>query len=142
MKPKLIEGNAVTDDRGVVRFVNDFSFADVKRFYQVSNHEVGFIRAWHGHQKEAKYVYVASGAALIALVNMNKTEEKYRFVLSVDKPSMLYIPPGFYNGSKTLKADTNIMYYATATLEESKDDDFREDWKLYSGEDLFSIKQR
>ena len=64
-EPRLISGNIGIDDRGEVGFVNDFDFAEVKRFYTVANHRQGFIRAWHGHKKEAKYVTVVQGAALI-----------------------------------------------------------------------------
>ena len=53
----ILDGGIATDDRGCVRFVNDFNFKGVKRFYQVENHRQGFIRAWHGHKKEGKYVY-------------------------------------------------------------------------------------
>ena len=45
-------GGIAVDDRGQLRFVNDFNFANVKRFYQVENHRQGFIRAWHGHKKK------------------------------------------------------------------------------------------
>ncbi len=63
MSSKLIPGNVFADDRGFLRFINDFNFENVKRFYQVENHRQGFIRAWHGHKKEAKYVYVSKGSA-------------------------------------------------------------------------------
>ena len=67
---KLIDGGLAVDDRGTVRFVNDFDFNGVKRFYQVENHQKGFIRAWHGHKKESKYVYVSSGTALVGVVDL------------------------------------------------------------------------
>ena len=57
--PWLIEGGLAVDDRGIVSFVNDFDFAGVKRFYMVSNHKAGFVRAWHAHKHEAKYVMAA-----------------------------------------------------------------------------------
>ena len=68
--PKVINGGVAVDDRGSVTFVNDFDFSGVKRFYQVQNHRRGFIRAWHGHKKEAKYVYVPRGTALIGTIPM------------------------------------------------------------------------
>ena len=49
-----ITGNISTDDRGSLKFINDFNFDGIKRFYQVQNHCKNFIRAWHGHIKEAK----------------------------------------------------------------------------------------
>jgi dTDP-4-dehydrorhamnose 3,5-epimerase len=121
---KIIEGGIFIDDRGPLRFVNEFNFKDVKRFYQVENHERGFIRAWHGHKKEGKYVYVARGSAWIGLVDMDEVHND-RYILSDKKPQILYIPPGNYNGFQTLEDDTIIMFFSTTTTEESKGDDYR-----------------
>jgi hypothetical protein len=57
-EPTVISGGRATDDRGALGFINDLSLADFKRFYTVENHEVGFVRAWHGHLKEAKAIVV------------------------------------------------------------------------------------
>jgi dTDP-4-dehydrorhamnose 3,5-epimerase-like enzyme len=131
MKPNLIDGNLFVDDRGTLRFVNDFNFNNVKRFYQVENHRSGFIRAWHGHKKEGKYVFVSSGSALIGVVNM-ETEQIEKFVLSSKKPRVLWIPPGNYNGFKSLEENTQIMFFSTTTLEESLGDDIREDFDKWN----------
>ena len=88
-----IDGGLFADDRGFLRFVNGFDFSKIKRFYQVENHKKGFIRAWHGHKKEGKYIYVASGTALIGLVNL-ETEEVSKFTLTSQKPCILCVPPG------------------------------------------------
>lgn len=122
--PQIIEGGVAVDDRGSLRFVNGFDFAGVKRFYQVENHRQGFIRAWHGHKKEAKYVYVASGSALVGAVNI-ESQEVQKFILSANSPKVLYIPPGYANGIMNLEDDTIIMFFSTSTLEESKGDDIR-----------------
>ncbi len=118
-------GGISVDDRGSVRFVNDFDFTNVKRFYQVENHREGFIRAWHGHRHEGKYVYVTSGTALIGVVNMD-TELISVHVLSAKQPRVLFIPPNNYNGFKSLEDNTSIMFFSTSTLEESKGDDIRQ----------------
>jgi dTDP-4-dehydrorhamnose 3,5-epimerase len=131
---KLILGGISVDDRGSVRFVNDFNFGDVKRFYQVENHSRGFIRAWHGHKKEGKYVYVSSGSALIGVVNMD-TEKIEKFVLSSKSPRVLYIPPNNFNGFKSLEENTIILFFSTSTLEESLGDDIREShdkWNIWN----------
>jgi dTDP-4-dehydrorhamnose 3,5-epimerase len=131
MKPELMNGGLAVDDRGAVRFVNDFLFLDVKRFYQVSNHKRDYIRAWHGHNHEQKYVYVAKGTALIGAVNM-QTEEMFKFVLSDKKPSILKIPNGFANGFKTLEEDTQILFFSTSTLQESLNDDIRFEYNKWN----------
>ena len=127
----LINGGCAVDDRGQVSFVNEFDFEGVKRFYQVENHSRGFIRAWHGHKKEGKYVYVASGSALIGVVNI-ETEELSKFVLSAKSPKVLWIPAGNYNGFKSLEENTKILFFSTSTLEESLGDDIRQDWDKWN----------
>jgi len=131
---KLILGGISVDDRGSVRFVNDFNFGDVKRFYQVENHSKGFIRAWHGHKKEGKYVYVPSGTALIGVVDM-ETEKIEKFILSSKSPRVLYVPPNHFNGFKSLEDNTVILFFSTSSLEESLGDDIREShdkWDIWN----------
>tara|TARA_R100000008_G_scaffold19759_1_gene10194 strand:+ start:163 stop:579 length:417 start_codon:yes stop_codon:yes gene_type:complete len=124
MSSEIYDGNVFVDDRGKLRFVNDFDFKKVKRFYQVENHRRGFIRAWHAHKKEAKYVYVARGSALVGVVNL-ETEKVEKTVLSADTPRVLYIPPNSANGFMNLEEETIIMFFSTSTLAESKGDDIR-----------------
>jgi len=137
MSVALLQGDTFTDDRGKLRFVNKFDFSDVKRFYQVENHRQGFIRAWHGHQKEGKYVYVANGSALVGVVPLDEGfeyAEPKRFVLTSEKPQILWIPPRYANGFMNLKEDTIIMFFSTSTLEESRGDDIRfpyDKWNIW-----------
>ncbi len=143
-KPTIIQGELVIDDRGGVGFVNDFNFTDVKRFYVVSNHKQGFIRAWHGHKREGKYVTVINGVALIGAVkiddwsNPSKDCPPEKYVLSSIKPSILYIPPGYANGFMSLTKNTKVIFYSTLTLEESKGDDYRfnaRHWNIWESEE-------
>jgi dTDP-4-dehydrorhamnose 3,5-epimerase len=97
----------------------------------VENHKQGFIRAWHGHEKEAKYVYVASGAALVGAVNF-ETNEVEKVVLSSEKPGVLYIPQRHFNGFKNLVDNTVILFFSTSTLEESKGDDIRKPYNHWN----------
>lgn len=133
-KPIIIDGNLTVDDRGIVSFINDFSFKRVKRFYMVENHERGFIRAWHGHKNEAKYVLVVSGSILMGISKLDATSIDFpqKFILSSKKPSLLYIPPGYFNGFQSLEENTKIIFFSTSTLEESKDDDIRKEWRFWN----------
>lgn len=141
-QPYTIEGNSIVDDRGMVSFINAFSFKGVKRFYQVVNHQAGFVRAWHAHKKEAKYVYVSSGSAIVAAVKIDNWTSPstdipiYRFVLSSHKPTVLYIPSGYANGFKTLTPDAVLIFLSTLTVEESRGDDIRYDAHLWNPWDI------
>src|SRR5438105_14052563 len=99
-EPILYEGGVSTDDRGQVSFVNAFDFAKVKRFYTVRNHRAGFVRAWHAHRREAKYVTVVAGAALVGAVAIDDWDAPSldlpvkRFILAAHQPRVLYVPHG------------------------------------------------
>lgn len=142
---RLIDGGLAVDDRGQLSFVNGFDFAGVKRFYMVSNHTAGFVRAWHAHKKEAKYVMAVSGAALIGAVTIDdwktpaRDAEVQRFVLSEKKPAILYIPAGYANGFMSLTEDAKLIFFSTSSLEESKGDDFRYDSRYW---DIWSVEER
>jgi dTDP-4-dehydrorhamnose 3,5-epimerase-like enzyme len=135
--PYMIEGASGVDDRGEVAFVNDFHFEEVKRFYIVSNHRAGFVRAWHAHRREAKYVTTVQGAAIVAAVAIDNWEHPskdvqiYRYVLSAQKPGVLYIPAGYANGFMSLTADAKLMFFSTSTVEESRGDDVRYDARYW-----------
>ena len=127
----FIEGGISVDDRGELLFCNDFDMKEIRRFYQVSNHSSNFIRAWHAHKYEAKFVCVISGATILASVKIDNWNEPSkdlkieRFVLSERKPGSLFIPPGYAHGYKTLVPDTRIMFFSTKPLDKSIDDDYR-----------------
>jgi dTDP-4-dehydrorhamnose 3,5-epimerase len=143
--PLLIEGGCAVDDRGAVRFVNGFDMRAVRRFYAVSNHRAGFVRAWHAHRREAKYVTVAQGAALVGAVRIDDWEAPSRdlpvsrMVLSAERPAVLYVPPGHANGFMTLSDDAIAIFYSTATLEESQGDDVRYDARHW---DIWQVEER
>ena len=143
--PRLVQGGLAVDDRGELGFVNEFAFEGVKRFYTVANHRANFVRAWHGHRKEGKYVTVVQGAAVVAVVpiddwvtpDANAVVE--RFVLSSARPAVVYIPAGYANGFMSLTADAKLMFFSTATLAESRDDDIRFPARYW---DVWGVEER
>lgn len=145
LKPLLMTGGLAADDRGELAFVNDFHFEGVKRFYTVSNYRQGFIRAWHGHKREAKYVTAIAGAALVGAVRIDNWAQPSRelhvdrFVVSAHRPSVLYIPPGHANGFMSLTSDLKLIFFSSSTLEESQSDDFRFDSRFW---DIWNVVER
>ena len=147
MKDKLciFNGGLAVDDRGEIAFVNEFNFEDVRRFYIVSNHKPGFVRAWHAHRYEAKYVMAVSGAAIVGAVRIDDWEKPSRdlpaerYVLSSRKPQVLYVPPGHANGFMSLTSDLKLMFFSTSTLEESAKDDIRYDARYW---DIWDVVER
>jgi dTDP-4-dehydrorhamnose 3,5-epimerase-like enzyme len=143
--PKVLQGDVAIDDRGTVGFVNDFAFEGVKRFYVVSNHAARFVRAWHAHRREAKYILAVQGAAVVGAVAIDNWEKPspeakvWRFVLSAQKPAVLYIPAGYANGFMSLTEETTLMFFSTATLGESQNDDIRYPARYW---DIWTVEER
>src|SRR3989344_4039195 len=100
-EPKIINGNLRADERGAVKFFNNFNFETIKRFYQVENIDLKTIRAFHGHMKEAKYVYVVSGSIIFCAVFLDdkkspsKQNKVDKFILKAEDSEILYIPPSY-----------------------------------------------
>ena len=144
-EPKLLQGRLSVDDRGAVGFVNEFDFAGVKRFYTVTNHARGFVRAWHGHKREGKYMTVVRGSVLVCCVAVDDWDHPSpdlpvsRFVLSEHTPAVLSIPGGHAHGTLSLTEGAKAIFFSTASLQESLGDDFRFPARFW---DPWSVQER
>ena len=65
VEPKTILGGKFIDDRGEISYFNEMDFGCIRRLYTVTHERQGVIRAWHYHEFENKFVYVASGTFLV-----------------------------------------------------------------------------
>lgn len=154
-KPQLIKGAVHVDDRGMVTFCNDFDMSEVKRWYMLENYQQGYVRAWHGHIKEAKWVTCVSGAAVEAVMkikkmvpggerehpndliaNCKKTKELF-FVSEPERYTLhpngdvLYVPPGYANGHMNLVQGTRLIHFSNLLHEDTVGDDVRFDSSIH-----------
>ena len=127
----IIQGAHFSDERGTMRFVNDFSFLDIKRFYFIKHPDASIVRAWQGHQFEKKYFYPISGRFVIAWVKIDDFEApssnlKAEFhILSASNSEILSIPKGYANGLKAIDPDSELMIFSDMSLEESLNEKIR-----------------
>jgi dTDP-4-dehydrorhamnose 3,5-epimerase-like enzyme len=144
-EPFILNGGLSVDDRGEIAFVNDFNFESVRRFYMVSNHKAGFVRAWHAHKREAKYVTAVTGAAIVGAVKIDDWDKPSgdlpvkRYIISSNKPQILYIPAGYANGFMSLTSDLKLIFFSSSLLEESAEDDIRFDARYW---DIWNVVER
>lgn len=130
-KLKKIDGGLRKGNLGTIKYVNDFSFKKIKRFYQIDLPKKNIIRAFHGHLKETKYVYPVEGSTLLCAVkltsakNPSKKSHVYKFILSDKKPQIVQVPPGFANGIKSISSTAKVIFFSSSTLSQSLKDDFR-----------------
>jgi dTDP-4-dehydrorhamnose 3,5-epimerase len=122
--PTLIQGNQHTDERGFLRFVNDFSMCAVQRMYCIEP-TTDLIRAWQGHQHETKWFFVSRGRFQVQLVSIQNEEARFLFDLTAEENQVLEIPPGYYNGFRACNADSQLMVFSDKLLKDSTKDDLR-----------------
>jgi dTDP-4-dehydrorhamnose 3,5-epimerase len=142
-KPTIIQGGIFSDERGTMRFVNDFRFDDVKRFYFIKHADTSVVRAWQGHQFEKKYFYPISGSFVVAWVKIDDFENPSEdlipeyHILSAQNSEILSVPKGYANGLKALEPNSEIMIFSDMDLEESVNEKIRFpaekwlDWKIF-----------
>jgi dTDP-4-dehydrorhamnose 3,5-epimerase len=134
-EPKILIGKTIPDDRGMVSFNNELTFEKIKRKYIVKNHDINFVRGMHAHKLESKWAEVIKGTAQFVLYKVlnwytGEGTLPVRFILSDFQSNILYIPPGYANSFQNLTSDTIVQFYSSSTLEESKNDDYRFDYRL------------
>lgn len=144
MKPKLTLGGVAIDDRGHLRFVNDFDVGKYRRLYLIENFQTGFVRAWHGHKLDGKAFFVTRGAALVGAIRIDnwdapsKNLTADRVVLSSERPAVFEIPPGYANGLMALDSATQILVFSMMPIDQAADDDYRYParyWNIWSVEE-------
>jgi len=143
--PTIVSGGLAADDRGQLQFINDLDVTAYRRFYVISNHQAGFVRAWHGHRYEGKAITVLRGAAVVGAVkvddwdNPDPSANVHRVALSGNSPKAFLIPPGYANGIMSLTDDALIFVFSSSTLEDSAGDDIRLPSRLW---DIWSVEER
>jgi dTDP-4-dehydrorhamnose 3,5-epimerase-like enzyme len=125
MQPYLIQGGIHTDQRGKHRFVNEFDLKGVCRFYTIQHPDISVIRAWQGHEIEAKWFFPLRGSFVLAWVKIDNFDKPsanltadYK-ILKSDKPMIVHIPPGYANGLKALEAGSEIAVFSDMDVKES-----------------------
>ena len=138
MIPKIINGNRIFDNRGSVQFNNDLKFNKIKRFYLVHNYSKNFVRAWHGHLKEEKYITCTKGTFQISAVKIDnvkspsKKNKVFNFIINENDNKFVYLPKCYANGSMSFEDNSKLLIFSTSSLKESLKDDYRYEPKFWN----------
>ncbi len=101
MKPNLLLGGCHKDERGIVKFNNDFNMSFIKRMYTIENSSINGIRGWQGHKIEQRWFVASMGSfqidvkPILAFENENSSQEILSFKLLSNSLDVLHIPAGF-----------------------------------------------
>ena len=131
MKPKIIKGGKFSDHRGSISYVNDFSFADIERFYIISNSIENPIRAWQGHKLDSKNFYCLDGSFKIHFVKIDNWENPSKdlvvetIMVSELDSKVVHVPAGYANAIESLEVNSKLISFSTLPLSNVKEDDAR-----------------
>jgi dTDP-4-dehydrorhamnose 3,5-epimerase-like enzyme len=126
--PRLISGNKHTDQRGTVRFNNEFDATQVKRIYIIENADTNTIRAWQGHRVEQRWFSAISGSFKVQLIQIDDWEKPSNelpaesFILHSKQFAVLHIPAGFVSSIQALEEKSRLLVMADTFLGEMKDE--------------------
>ena len=131
MIPKIIQGGNFSDHRGTISYVNDFSFAEIERFYIISNSYENPIRAWQGHKLDAKNFYCIAGSFKIHFVKIDNWDNPSKNLIvetiyvSELESKVVHIPAGYANAIESLETNSKLISFSTLPLANVKGDDVR-----------------
>ncbi len=117
-----------SDERGffreLIRASDDF-FSEFGQWSH-SRMNAGVIKAWHLHQLQTDWWYVASGVLKVALYDTRKNSptcgQVVDFLMGDDQPAqVLSIPPGVAHGCKCLSGPAHL-FYLTSRIYDPKDE--------------------
>ncbi|WP_312789829.1 WxcM-like domain-containing protein [Sphingobacterium sp.] len=126
----FIQGGIAKDERGQIRFVNDFDMSLVKRFYIIKNADTELIRGWRSHRIEQRWFYVLSGSFNVDLVKIDDWENPSASLpienleLNAADMKILHVPAGYGTAFRALDADSELLVYADYPVSHSPLDNY------------------
>lgn len=123
-----IQGGIAQDERGGIRFVNDFDMTAIKRFYIIKNADTKLIRGWRGHRIEQRWFYALSGSFSIDIVKIDNWEHPSadlkvkNFILNAADSKVLYISAGYATAIRALKEGSELLVHSDYPLSHAPED--------------------
>lgn len=129
-----IKGGVAQDQRGHIRFVNDFDMSLVKRFYMIKNADVELVRGWRAHRIEQRWFYVVTGAFEVELIQIDNWDKPAKDLpveivkLESANLEVLHVPKGYGTTFRALQPDSELLVFADHGIEHAPLDDYT--WPL------------
>lgn len=122
MKPNLLFGGCHTDNRGCVKYNNDFNMSMIKRMYTIENNTNNSIRGWQGHKIEQRWFIASMGSfqidvkSILAFTNEDSTQEILSFKLLSTSLDVLHIPAGYVTCIHSLEKNAQLLVFSDFEL--------------------------
>ncbi len=126
----IIQGGIAKDERGSIRFVNDFNMSEIKRFYVIENKDLNIIRGWRGHRIEKRWFYVLTGAFVLNVVKIDdwcsplKTLPIEKVIISSEDQQVVMIPEGLATSFQAISENSTLLVFANFEIQNAVNDDY------------------
>jgi|SRR5690606_14219419 len=130
----IIRGGISLDNRGQIRYVNEFDMSSIKRFYIIQNSDTELIRGWRAHRIEDRWFYVISGSFEINIVQIDNWDQPsvdlsiHKYNLSAEKLQLVHLPAGYGTAIRALEKNSELLVFANYGLEHASFDNYT--WPL------------
>ncbi len=107
--------------REVVRVSDDFFGEGFGQWSHTKSYQ-GVVKAWHVHQRQVDWWYVASGRVKVALYDTRADSPTHGHLMEIllgeeMDPSVLRVPPGVAHGYRVLSAEAHLFYITSRTYD-------------------------
>jgi len=131
---KVKKLKVMPDDRGRLMEIlrcDDEMFQKFGQVYMTTAYP-GIVKAWHFHQHQSDNLVCVKGEIRLALYDSRKSSPTFKevdeFMLSLDNPKLVHIPPLVYHGFKCISKDEAIVVNTiTEPYNRQKPDEHREE---------------
>lgn len=126
----FIKGGIAKDERGQIRFVNDFDMSLVKRFYIIKNVDLTLVRGWRAHRIEQRWFYVLSGSFAIDIVKIDNWETASpelpveHLILSTNENQVLHLSTGYATAFQAIEENSELLVFSDFGIENAPKDDY------------------
>jgi len=125
-----IQGGIAKDNRGQIRFVNDFDMLLVRRFYIIKNADTDLIRGWRAHRIEQRWFYVLSGSFAIDIVevddwvNTSADLPVQREILKSEDQRVFHLCAGYATAFQALDPNSELLVFSDYSIDNATNDDY------------------
>lgn len=136
---EIIKGGISSDDRGQIRYVNEFDMSSIKRFYIIRNSDTELIRGWRAHRIEARFFYVISGSFEFNIVKIDNWDKPstnlsiQTYNLTAEDLRLIHLPEGYGTAIRAIEEESELLVFANYALEHASSDNYTWPIDYFSG---------
>ncbi len=131
---KIKKLKIISDERGRLMEIlrnDDEIFREFGQVYMTTA-KPGIVKAWHYHKLQTDNFSCVAGKIRLALYDARKKSSTYRevneFIISLDEPLLVQIPPEVYHGFRCIsETEAIVINTVTKPYNHKKPDEYRVD---------------